>query len=126
MSYQSEKFLVCRQLCYLQSVKIEIRTNIFIPQKFFRILDWLGLNFNAINLKFVWIIDNYVTTICENFRLIAHKLRSGRTFFIPRKFFHILNRLGLNFKAINLFFLVCFGWLFLFRFNQNTETSCFG
>ena len=38
-------------------------------------------NFNAINLKFLWIVDNYVTyyRICENFRLIALKLRPSRS-----------------------------------------------
>ena len=41
--------------------KIKVSRISFIMQKFFCILDWLGPNFTAINLKLFQIIDNYVT-----------------------------------------------------------------
>ena len=53
MAYNLQKFQI-----YIS--QIEIRTNFFIPQKFFCILDQLGLNFNAINLKFVKIVGDKV------------------------------------------------------------------
>ena len=46
-----------------------------------------------------------LSTICKTFKLIAQKIEIRTSFFIPRKFFQILDRLGLNFYAINLKFL---------------------
>jgi len=43
-------------------------------------------------------------TICKNFRLIAQKIGIRTSCFILQKFFHVLDRLGLNFNAINLEF----------------------
>ena len=45
----------------IDTSQIEIRANFLFRRKFFRILDPQGLNFIAINLKFLRIVDNYVT-----------------------------------------------------------------
>ena len=41
-------------------ISIEISTNFFILRKFFCILDKIGINFDAINLKFAQIIENII------------------------------------------------------------------
>ena len=45
---------------HIDSLQIVISTELFISRKYFRILDRLGLNFYAINLKFAQIVDNYM------------------------------------------------------------------
>jgi len=66
--------------CQIDTNKNETSTNFFIPQKFYLLMGSPGLNFNAINLKFSPIIGD-IGKICDNFRLIAHKLISPQTFF---------------------------------------------
>jgi len=64
-------FVVLRKLASYES------THFLIKQKFFCILDRLGLNFNAINLKFLQIVGYIGSIICNSFRFIALKLRLG-------------------------------------------------
>jgi hypothetical protein len=45
---------------HIDSLQIVISTNFFILQNYFRILDRLGLNIYAINLKFSQTVDNYM------------------------------------------------------------------
>ena len=45
----------------LKNIKSTQKTLFFREKNFLHILDRLGLNFNAINLKFVLFVDNYVT-----------------------------------------------------------------
>jgi len=79
-----------------------ISRNFFISQKYFRILDRLGLNFNAINLKFSQTVDNYMAYTLRKFHIDSLKTAISRNFFISQKYFRILDRLDLNFYAINL------------------------
>jgi len=46
-----------------------INKNFFISQKYFRILDQLGLNFYAINLTFLQIVDNYMSYTLWKFHI---------------------------------------------------------
>jgi len=57
------------------------------------------LNLWAINLKFLGIVDNYVT-----YHVDTSQIELSTNFFIPQKFFRILYLLGLNFNANNLKF----------------------
>ena len=58
---------------------------IFIPRIFFHILDWLGPNFNAINLKFSQIVGHEVVYKISKFRTNNSKIKVSRRFFIPRR-----------------------------------------
>ena len=87
---------------HIDSLKTVISRNFLISQKYFRILDRLGLNFNAINLKFLQTVDNYMAYTLKNFYIDSFKTAISRNFFISRKYFRILDCLGLNFYAINL------------------------
>jgi len=42
-----------------------------------------------------------LSTICENFKLIAHKLRPARISLFSKNVFCFMDRLGLNYNAIN-------------------------
>ena len=83
MAYNLQKFQI-------DSSQAEISTNFFIPQKFFCILDQLGLNFDAINLKFVQIVG-------DRFQIDSLQIEISTNFFIPKKFFCFMGRPGLNF-----------------------------
>ena len=54
---------------HIDSLKIVINKNFFISQKYFRILDQLGLNFYAINLTFLQIVDNYMSYTLWKFHI---------------------------------------------------------
>ena len=54
---------------HIDSLQIVISTNFFFLQKYFRILDQLGLNFYAINLKFSQIVVNYMAYILRKFHI---------------------------------------------------------
>ena len=91
--------------------------NFFILQKFFCILDQLGLNFYAINLM-IFTDCNIVVYNQLNFQIdtpVAYKLRSARIFFILQKIFRILDQLGLNLEAINLKFLQIVGYIVVYN-----------
>ena len=45
-------------------------------RKLFCILDRLGLNFNASNLKFLWIVANYVTYNLLKFQIDSIKIKA--------------------------------------------------
>ena len=75
-----------------------------MSQKYFRILDRLGLNLYAINQKILKIVDNYMAYTLRKSHKDSLKTVISRNFFISRKYFRILDRLGLNFYAINLKF----------------------
>ena len=68
-------------------------------------MDRLGLNFYAINLKFLQIVDNYMAYILWKFHMDSLQIVVSMNFFILQKYFCILDWLGLNFYAINLQFL---------------------
>ena len=87
---------------HIDSLKTVISRNFFISQKYFRILDRLGLNFYAINLKFSQTVDNYMAYTLWKFHIDSLKTVISRNFFISRKYFRILDRLDLNFYSINL------------------------
>jgi len=97
MAYSLWKF-------HIDNLKTVISRNFFILQKYFRFLDRLGLNFYAINLKFLQIVDKYVAYTLWKFHIDSLKTVISRNFFILHKYFRILDRLGLNFYAINLKF----------------------
>ena len=88
----------------------QIRTSFFNPRKFFRILDQVGLNFNAINLKFVWFVDTYVTYNLCKFQIYGSKIEISTNFFILQKFFLLL-----------IFLIFCFGSFW----NKSVCFSCF-
>jgi len=73
-------------------------------QIYFRILDWLDLNFYAINLTFLQIVDNYTAYTLVKFHIDSLQIVIITNFFLSQKYFRILDRLGLNFYAINLKF----------------------
>ena len=89
---------------HIDSLQIVISMNFFILQKYFRILDRLGLNLYAINLKFWQIVDNYMAYTLWKFHLDSLQIVISTSFFISQKYFCILDGLGLNFYAINLKF----------------------
>ena len=60
---------------HIDSLQIVINTNFFILQKYFCILDRLGLNLYAINLKFSQIVDNYMAYTLRKFHI--DRLKTG-------------------------------------------------
>jgi len=81
-----------------------ISPNFFISQKYFRILDRLGLNFYVINLTFSQIVDNYKTYTLWKFHIDSLQIGINTNFFLLQIYFRILDRLGLNFYIINQIF----------------------
>jgi len=81
-----------------------ISPNFFISQKYFRILDRLGLNFYIINLTFSQIVDNYKTYTLWKFHIDSLQIVINTNFFLLQIYFRILDRLGLNFYIINQIF----------------------
>ena len=73
-------------------------------------MDRLGPNFNAINLKFLQIVGHEAVYNILKFQINSLKIEVGTIFFYSEfflfreEFFCILDRLGLNFYAINLKF----------------------
>ena len=61
--------------------------NFVIPQKFFRILNWLGLNFNVNNLKFVQMVGFIVVYIFWKFHIDSLQIKISTNVFIPQKLF---------------------------------------
>ncbi len=70
-------------------------------------MDWLGLNFYAINLKFLQSVDNYMAYTLWKFRIDSLQIVILTNLFLSQKYFRILDQLGLNVYAINLKFLQC-------------------
>jgi len=68
-------------------------------------MDWLGLNFYAINLKFLQSVDNYMAYTLWKFHIDSLQIVILTNLFLSQKYFRILDRLGLNVYAINLKFL---------------------
>ena len=99
----------------IDSLHIEISTNFLSLQKFLLILDWLGLNFDAINLKFLQILDNILDYNLWKFQIDSLQIEIRMNFVSPPKFFHILDQLGLNFDAINLKFLKIVGYIVVYN-----------
>ncbi len=60
----------------INSLQIEVSGSLFIPQKILRILDRLGLNFHAINLKFAQIVAFYKAYNLCNFQLDTFKIKA--------------------------------------------------
>jgi hypothetical protein len=81
-----------------------ISPNFFISQKYFRILDRLGLNFYIINLTFSQIVDNYKTYTLWKFHIDSLQIGINTNFFLLQIYFRILDRLGFNFYIINQIF----------------------
>jgi hypothetical protein len=75
---------------HVDSLKIVISTNFFISQKYFRILDRLGLNFYAINFKFSQIVDNCMAYYLWKFHIDSLKIVISTNFVISQKYFRIL------------------------------------
>jgi len=65
-------------------------------------MDWLGLNFYAINLKFLQSVDNYMAYTLWKFHIDSLQIVILTNLFLSQKYFRILDRLGLNVYAINL------------------------
>ena len=75
------------------------------PYIYFCILDRLGLNLYAINLKFLQIVDNYMAYTLWKFHIDSLQIVILTNLFLSQKYFRILDQLGLNVYAINLKFL---------------------
>ena len=54
-------------------------------EEFFRILDWLGLNFNAINLKFLQIVGHKAVYNILNLQINSLNIEVSASLFIPQK-----------------------------------------
>ena len=97
--------------------------------KFLCILYQVGLNFNAINLKFVLFVDNYVTYNLYKFQIDSSKIGIRTSFFILQKFFLLLIFLRTFLDCFSSFRhkSVCFGCLYIhFWFVLvNFETNLF-
>jgi len=58
----------------------------------FGFLDQLGLNFYAINLKFLEIVDNYMAYYLWKFHIDSLQIVISTNFVISKKYFHIFLR----------------------------------
>ena len=56
--------------------------SLFIPQKILRILNQLGLNFNAINLKFLQIVGNKAVYNILKFEIDSLKIEVSTNFLV--------------------------------------------
>ena len=98
LCYQSKIFTDCRQLygpytlwkLHTDSIQIVISMNFFISQKYFCILDRLGLNFYAINLRFSPIVDNHMAYYLWKFHIDSLQIVISTNFVISQKCFRIL------------------------------------
>jgi len=75
---------------HIDSLQIVIITIFFISQKYFRILDRLGLNVYAINLKFSQTVDNYMPYYLWKFHIGSLQIGISTNFLISQKYFRIL------------------------------------
>ena len=64
-------------------------------EEFFRILDRLGLNFDAINLKFLQIVGN-IPSCLQSVKIDILQIKIRKNLVSLQKFFHILDQLGLG------------------------------